>query len=548
MKKTTILLCTFIVVGCGGKRDQDETAVIGDKLGTTRFVVTGNTAAQKHMQRGIKLLHHMTYSEADKAFAAAIDADPDCALAYWGRAMTIVHPVWPDIPDEALLRQGWELINKASTRKVVTDHERAYIAALATYYKDGWNREEKDRLADLDKAWEKVYAEYPDDVEAACFFALFHLAPARFLPADSTYRVQLTSGAIVSRVLERIPDHPGALHYQIHAFDFPILAGRALDVCRDYSEIAPQVPHALHMPTHIYTRRGMWEKSIELNLRSAQASWDLWESVGELSFEYLHALDYAVYAYLQRGQQAEAESLMQEIRAYEGAYQNVNLPAAAFALAAIPARCALEGRKWEVAAQLEPRSPESFPWDDRFIAQESIVFFARAIGAVRAGNLDSARLEIAAHLRLADQISERFPGTYWDKQARTQQLSARAWLAFVEGSEDEALVMMREAADLEAVTEKEAVTPGEVLPAGELMGDMLTEMARYAEAVAAYESVLDRSPNRFHSLFGSGRAAETAGENEKAAKYYKALLAVAADHGATDRDALKQAATFLDLL
>lgn len=497
-------------------------------MGTIQFPVSGTDKAQAHVQRGTKLLHHMIYEEADKEFASAIEADPDCAMGYWGRAMTIVHPLWPGIPSESQLRAGWELITEARARGPKTPRESAYIETLAVYFSEAWEREEKDRLIDLDLAWEKLTREYPEDVEAACFYALFHLAPARFLPADKSYRIQLTSGAIVEGVLVQIPDHPGALHYQIHAYDFPALAGRALEMCGLYGDVAPDVPHALHMPTHIYTRAGIWDRSIELNLRSAEAARILDETEGGLGNHYLHALDYSVYAYLQRGQYAEAERIRDQALSLEGPYREGEF-AGAFAFAAIPARCALEEQQWEEAAQIKPRQPEWFTWDERFIPQESMVYYARAIGAIRSGDLVAARRETEAHKQLADQIAVRFSGTYWDAQANTQQLAVRAWLAFAEEHDDEALAMMREAAELEAVTEKAAVSPGEVLPAGELLGDMLTEMGKYEEAGAAYQKVLERSPNRFYSLYGTGRAAEAHGDRNKAVRYYELLLTLAID-------------------
>lgn len=526
MKTTPILICVLLLCACGKKDDRHST--IGDQLGTIQFPVSGNAKAQEHVQRGTKLLHHMIYEEADREFAFAIEADPDCAMGYWGRAMTIVHPLWPGIPSDSQLRAGWELIEEARARGPKTPRESAYIETLAVYFSEGWEREEKDRLVDLDRAWEVLSSEYPDDVEAACFYALFHLAPARFLPKDKSYRIQLTSGAVVEGVLEQIPDHPGALHYQIHAYDFPALAGRALEMCELYGDVAPDVPHALHMPTHIYTRAGLWQKSIELNLRSAESARLLDEQKGGLGNHYLHALDYTVYAYLQRGQYAEAERIRDQALSLEGPYRE-GMVAGAFAFAAIPARCALEEQQWEEAAQIKPRQPDWFTWDERFIPQESMVYYARAIGAVRSGDLVSGRREIEAHKELADRIANQFPGTYWDAQAQTQQLAVRAWLAFAEEEVDEALEMMRAAAELETATDKAAVTPGEVLPAGELLGDMLTEMELYEEAGAAYQAVLERSPNRFYSLYGIARAAEADGDTKKAARYYELLLDLAVD-------------------
>lgn len=539
MKGLPLLVCALAPL-CACSREKPTAAAssahdlavsqpspMGDQLGTVRFTVTGNAAAQRHMERGLKLLHHMTYAEADQEFAAALAADPDCVMAYWGRAMTIIHPLWPDAPNETRLHAGWEFVRTAQEHGAPTPREAAYLATLATYFANGWERTEKERVIAADKAWAKLHAEYPDDLEAACFYALFHLAPARYLPKDGSYRTQLESGAIVEHILAEIPDHPGAQHYKIHAYDFPALAGRAVEVCGSYGTIAPQVPHALHMPTHIYTRRGQWAESIALNLRSADAALQLSANAGGLNVEYLHALDYAVYAYLQRGQYREAEAVRDKVLAFDGQYLPTNIAAGAFAFAAIPARCALEQQHWAEAARLEPRRPGSFPWDARFIAHESIVYFARAIGALRNGDATAASADIAAHAQLAAQIAAKFPKTYWDAQARTQQLAMQAWLAFAGGRSAEALPLMRDAAQIEATSDKEAVTPGEVLPAGELLGDMLVETQHFDEAVAAYETVLERSPNRFYSLHGVGHAAELAGDRTKAAEYYQRVVAVA---------------------
>jgi len=544
VKYTLILLTALLFVSCSS--DGDRQSSNAEQLGTIDFPVTGNQVAREHMERGIKLLHHMTYLEAEKEFSAAVEADSDCSMGYWGKAMTIVHPLWADIPSESRLREGWELIQEARARcrESGSARERAYIETLAVYFDNGWEREEKDRLIDLDRAWDRLRNEFPEDLEAASFFALFHLAPARFLPADKSYRIQRTSGLIVEDVLRRIPNHPGALHYQIHAYDFPALADRALDMCGLYGDVAPDNPHALHMPTHIYTRAGFWEKSIELNLRSAAAARDQVKETGGVSHYELHALDYAVYAYLQRGQYDEAGKIRDRVVSLEGPYATKNLRSGSYAFSAIPARCALEAREWKEAAQIGLRQPEWFPWDERFIPDEATVRFARVIGSVRSGDLDSAKGEIKLHGQLATRIAIDFPDTYWDSIAKAQQLAARAWLALAEGSKGEALALMRDSARIEGATEKEAVTPGEVLQASELLGDMLMDLEIYEEAILAYQAALERSPNRFYSLHGVGRAAEKGGDVKLAKRYYQLLVDLAKDAD-PDLPRLNQARAFL---
>lgn len=501
---------------------------LGQQLGTVRFEVSGNGAAQEQVVRGVKLLHHMMYVEADRAFSAAVSADPACPLAYWGRAMAIIHPLWTDTPSAAELKQGAEFIRAGLAIDPPSTRERDYLTTLGRYFGEASTHDHPTGLKAVDHAWDELARKYPDDLDAAAFSALFHLAPARFLPKDKSHRIQLQSAAIIQNVLAKIPDHPGAQHYKIHAFDFPLLADRALEICDSYGEIAPDVPHALHMPTHIYTRRGLWEKSIEYNRRSAEAAKKLNASAGLTYLHYPHALDYLAYAYLQRGQYREADAIRQEILAMTGPYHAPSQGGIAFALAAIPARYALERHDWAAAAQVKLHHPASFPWGDSFLHCDSIVHFARALGAVRSGNPNLARREIDRLEELKQRLAATHPGSYWASQAETQVLAARAWLLLKDDNPDQALSLMRRAAELETLTDKEAVTPGEVLPAGELLGDMLIELNRPGEALAAFEAVLANSPNRLNSLYSAGRAAEAAGDLTKATRHYKDLLTLVA--------------------
>jgi tetratricopeptide (TPR) repeat protein len=488
------------------------------------------------MERGVALLHHMTYEGARAAFAAATEADPDCAMSYWGQAMTFIHPLWSDPPSEGDFKRGQALVNEAKTRGQKTDRERAYIAAVETYYAEGWNRDETANLAGFEKGWEKVYRQFPKDMEAACFYALAHMATAD--PADKTYAKQKRAGAIAERVRAQIPDHPGAHHYIIHAYDYPALAEKALPAARSYGKIAPEVPHALHMPTHIFTRLGFWQESITMNKRSAVAA--LKHPVGDaISLHYLHALDYLAYAYVQRAEDQKAKRVLDTLMALEGPFQPHT--ASAYTLAVVPARLALERQEWADAASLVPRAPSNYPWD-KYPAMEAITHFARALGAARSGNRKAARQGID---KLA-VLRERAAGTsaYWGKQIEIQLLSAMAWLAFQEGKQEEALNIMRRAAELETSTEKHPVTPGEVLPARELLADMLLEMGRHKEAQTEYEAALERSANRFNSLYGAGRAAELAGHKKKATTYYRKLFEVAAQAD-MERPRLQHARRFL---
>jgi tetratricopeptide (TPR) repeat protein len=469
-----------------------------------------------------------------------MEADPDCALAYWGVAMTYVHPLWLDSPKEDALKRGLDLIKLAKKRGPKTEREHAYIVALEAYYENARERDERARIASFERAWEKVYREFPDDLEAASFYALTHMATAT--PKDKSYRKQKEAGAIMETILEQMPDHPGAHHYIIHAYDFPGLAGGALKVARNYGKLAPEVPHALHMPTHIFTRMGLWQESIDWNLRSAAAAWKH-KIDGAITIHYMHALDYLTYAYLQQVQDEKAEDVLGIALSLSGPFYDLNAEATAYALAAIPARYALERQKWEDAAKLKPRKPASFQWGNRFAAYEAITYFARALGAARSGNTTDARSALKQLGTLHDIVAQK--NTYWANQIRIQQLSAQAWLALQEENQVEALRLMQRAVRLEASTEKHPVTPGAVLTARELLGDMLLELERPKEALAEYETGLERSPNRFNSLYGAGRAAELVGDKDKAAAHYQKLLEVAA-HAQTERPRLRYARRFLD--
>lgn len=497
-----------------------------DKLGTIQFAVNGQPAAQTHVVRGVKLVHHMMYPEADKEFAAAITADPNCALAHWGRAMTLIHPLWPDAPTEAERQQGAEHVRRGLALVSLAPRERAYLETLDRYFNPQAAGDHVARLRQLDAAWGELADRFPDDLDAVAFSALYHLAPARFAAKDTSHRLQLEAAMRLQKVSARIPDHPGAQHYKIHAYDFPMLADRAIEVCDTYGSIAPDVPHALHMPTHIFTRRGIWDKSIEYNQRSAEAARKLGINAGALNGHYPHALDYMMYAYLQGGQYREADAVRRQILSLTGPYSAVQPTAMAFAFAAIPARYALERQAWSEAADLPLHQPAAFGWGKQYLNCDSIVHFARALGAARSGRLDAARTEIVEQERVLRDLAGTNRVSYWASQAETQLLAARAWVLFGEKKSDEAVALMRRAVELEATTDKEAVTPGEVLPAGDLLGDMLLAQNRPADALAAFEAVLAASPNRLNSLFGAGLAAERAGNTQKAGDYFAQLVSV----------------------
>lgn len=519
-----VLLCPFAWA---------DHALLGNKLGTIRFEVSGKPRAREHVVTGVKLIHHMMYPEGDQEFAAALAVDPNCALAHWGRAMAIIHPLWPDAPTEAERQAGANHIQRGLACSGLTPRERGYLETLNRYFDSSAPGDHPTRLKILDAAWGDLADRHPDDLDAVAFAALYHLAPARWVAKDKSHRIQFEAAASLKKVTDKIPDHPGAQHYKIHAYDFPLLADRALEVCDTYTGIAPDVPHALHMPTHIFTRRGLWDKSIEFNRRSAEAARKLGLAAGALNGHLPHALDYMVYAHLQRGEFRAADAIRRQLADQRGPFSSVQPGAMAFAFAAIPARYALERQDWAAAAQLPVRQPATFAWGKSFLNCDSIVRFARAIGAARSGQPDAARREIAELEGILRDLSATNRATYWASQAETQLLAARAWVEFHADQPDAALALMRRAVELEAGVDKEAVTPGEVLPAGDLFGDLLLAAGRPVEALAAFEAVLTASPNRLNTLYGAGLAAERAGQPDKARVYFAQLLqtAPAADTG-----------------
>ena len=551
MNKSVIyaLLCITSVFFSGFVLAQDEQPVAhvlpvvktqndtyGEALGTVHFPVSCNEVARQHASRGLALLHHMTYVGAREAFIAATQADADCAMGYWGQAMSFIHPLWSDLPSESEFKKGQELVTLARDRGQKSVWEQAYIRAVAAYYTEGRKRDEIANIASFEKAWHDVYNQFPEDPEAASFYALTHMATAS--KDAQGYVKQEHAAEIAKQVLVRMPGHPGAHHYIIHAYDSPTLAEKALVVARRYGEITSNVPHALHMPSHIFTRLGLWQESIVMNQRAATAA--LANPVDNtVSLHYLHALDYLAYAYLQRADDAKATQVLHAIA-------SLNIPvqthvASAYTLAAVPARLVLERRQWIAASELELGRPDDFPWE-QFPAIQAITHFARALGAAKIGNESVARKALDQLMVLQNQVEK--VSVSWAKQIEIQRLSAQAWLVYQQDNSEQALGIMREAAEMEAESEKSPVTPGAILPAGELLADMYLALGKYSQAQAAYLSKLTRSPNRFNSLYGVARSAELSDDHNKAKLYYTKLVDVAANDSV--REELLQAKTYLE--
>jgi hypothetical protein len=533
-----VVVCLLVQVPAhaGPQAAQKASSTYGEQLGSVDLPASCSEQADQHLNRGLALLHHMTYQGARESFDRAVDVDPDCAMGYWGQAMSLIHPLWSDPPSEAEFKQGQGWIAKAQALEPEGAQERAYIDAVAAYYEQGRQDSERPNLAAFEHGWEEAHRQFPQDLEAASFYGLALLGTAD--PSDKDYSKQKRAGALAQQVLEANPEHPGAHHYTIHAYDYPALADRAEGVARAYGDIAPAVPHALHMPSHIFTRLGNWQDSIEFNQRSAAAA--LQHHAGDaVSLHYPHAMDYLAYAYLQRAEDEKAQQVLEELRAVDRPYQAH--VASAYALAAIPARLALERHAWREAADLKARRPADFPWD-AFPAMEAISYFAQALGAARSADVQAADTGLTRLADLQRQAAEN-GSDYWAKQVEIQRLAAQAWLEYEQGQAQHALETMRQAAELEASTEKHPVTPGELLPAHELLGDMLLDMGRPAQALAAYEAALARSANRFNSLYGAGRAAQLAGDTAKARFYYQKLDDMSAEDA--QRERMREAQMFL---
>ncbi len=523
-----------LLVSAGTQKNQAE--AYGQKLGTVRFPVSCNEEAKPQVERGVALLHHMTYHGARSEFLTATQKDPDCAMGYWGQAMSYIHPLWSDAPNKQDFAAGHALIDKARNQVNTTDREKAYIEAAAAYYEGGWSKKEAQNLKNFETEWRQVYQQFPEDVEAASFYALAHMAIAS--PGDKSYTKQKQAGAIAEKVLTRLPDHPGAHHYIIHAYDYPPLAPKALKTARSYGDIAPAIPHALHMPTHIFTRLGLWQESITMNKRSAAAA--LKHPAGsKISLHYPHALDYLAYAYLQKADDHSARQIMEEMLNQKDAFQTHI--AASYAFTAIPARFALERQQWEEASALESGLPDNYSLE-KFPAMEAVTYFARALGASRVGNIKKANQAIEKLTAFHEKAKST--SAYWAKQIEIQRFSAMAWVEYQKGRKKEALKVMRQAADLESSTDKHPVTPGEILPARELLGDMLLDMGRYAQARLAYETALKRSPNRLNSLYGAALAAEQGNDEKGAKKYYRKIVEMTGKV-TTDRKQVKKAKQYL---
>lgn len=503
------------------------------RVGQVGFPVTCAPGIQDDFNRAVAVLHSFFYEESQPEFIAIAKRDPGCAMAWWGVAMSLWHPLW-EPPDKESLRRGWEAIQRADSIGAGSERESGYIAALATFYRDSDRVDHRTRAGAYERAMEELHRRFPDDIEVAAFYALSLNATAD--PRDKTYAKLRRAKSILEPLYAEHPDHPGIVHYLIHSCDAPPLAASGLPAARHYAEVAPRVPHALHMPAHIYTRLGMWDESIASNLAAAQAGRDYAAARygGGTYYDEVHAYDYLEYAYLQKAQDTKAAAIRDSVLAIRRvSHQTLTF---FYALASVPARFALERRKWKEAAALE-LAPG---WDwSRYPWTEATLQYARALGGARSGRLDVSRQAVERLAAIQTGIVD--PRLhYWASQVDVQRRTAVAWLAFAEGRQEEALDAMLTAAAIEDSTEKLPVTPGSVLPARELLGDMLLEMHRAKDALTAYETTLRTSPRRFHALAGAQQAAEESRQSALARRYATELLEVAKDADG-DREELMQA-------
>lgn len=484
-------------------------------IGQVNFKVDCEEEVRDDFNRAVAMLHNMMYVTARERFKAITEKDPNCGMAYWGIATTLFQPLWGTRPSDEELEYGWETINKA-TKLADSEREQLLIASTAAFFREPESADFRTRIQRWTEAMEAAYESYPEDHDIAAFYGLTKLTLGQFV--EDRTRLLDEAETLLREVFEEVPTHPGAIHYSIHATDIDGRAENALDIVEAYGEIAPAVPHALHMPTHIYVRLGDWPKVIDWNWRSAEAALNHPVNGAE-SHHYLHAVDYLVYAYLQQGKDEKAEKVFQEAMKKER-YQASFI--SAFHYSAIPARLAVEQRDWEKARALEPRNPDYLPWDASPWA-ESLTWYAKGLGAVHTGDIESARQTEQKLAELRNRAKESGAddmATYIE----TDLLVLQGWIEYKNGNEDKAVDLMRSAGEIEDRIEKHPVTPGALQPPKEALGDLLMKIQRPSEALAAYESSNQIWPGRLNTLMGAALAARMIGEEQIARKHIENLV------------------------
>jgi hypothetical protein len=492
--------------------DHHHEELTQEQLGTVHFPVSCTPDAQKEFEKGVALLHSFWYEEAEKTFVDIEKQDPQCALAYWGEAMSLWHQLW-NHPNAATIKRASAELKKADKAKAKTERERDYILAIDTFYSNSKKADHEARAQAYSAAMKKVYQKYPEDHEAAAFYALSLLAAEPENDTNFAYRKE--AGAILDKLFAEEPNHPGVAHYLIHTYDKPQLAELGLPAARRYAEIAPSAPHAVHMPSHIFARLGLWQDDINSNLASIAATRKATAmNMGGEGHQF-HAMDYLVYAYLQSGQEAKALAIIDEVQGMPPMKDmyGMGYDPRTYALAAFPASYALELHHWAEAASLTP-VPNAQSADN------STTYWARAIGAARSGNIAQARTDIehieAIHKALLEQKKKGAA-----ESVDQDRIEATAWLDHAEGKNDAAIAALRAIAEKQESSGDES--NGEI-PAREMIADMLLEAKHPEQALAEYKTSLRFFPNRFDSLYGAGQAAELAGQASQATEYYAVLL------------------------
>jgi tetratricopeptide (TPR) repeat protein len=509
------------------------------KFGKVSFSVSCAEQVREDFNLAMALLHSFEYSEAEKVFAKVIDADPQCLMGYWGVAMSNFHPLWTP-PTKEELTKGAKIISIARLLESESKRETQYIETVAVMF-DEWDKlDHATRVQRFERASESLYLAYRDDVEAAILYALALRAASD--PTDKSFAKQKKAGEILNQVLASQPEHPGISHYLIHTYDYPELAELALPAARKYASIAATSAHALHMPSHIFTRLGLWNEAVQSNISSISAAKCYAESSGIKGHwdEELHGIDYLVYAYLQQANDDLADQQLEYLLSIDTV--SPITPKTAYTFAAVPARVALERKHWEDATKLK-LAPANFPWAN-FPWERANISFARLLGAVHLKQMDIAQTSLG-ELKECHNILKEKSRAYETNQVLIQIKASEAWINLSEGKKDEAIRLMTEAAAMEDATEKHPVTPGEVVPARELLADMYMQLGDHSKALEAYESDLKRHPGRFNALYGAGSAARKLNQNEKAKTYFQQVAALSSQSGDI-REALQNVKAFLD--
>ena len=509
-------------------------------FGDVSFALSCRYDLRETFNLGLSLMHSFEYAEAEKAFVSVLDQDPECLMAYWGTAMSILNHPLSFKQNSKSLERGEKLLKVAQTLTPNNEREKDYIDAVTVYFNDWQNLDTKTRKLNYESKMEELYNKYPGDVETAVFYSLAVLATADL--NDKSYIKQKKSGQILEKLFETNPNHPGIAHYIIHNYDSPELAHLALNTARKYAVIAPASAHAQHMPSHIFTRLGLWNESINSNIDSANSAVCYAESVNPNAnwVSEIHALDYLVYAYLQMGDNVRAQSEMNKMIEIKEVFPSDHF-ASAYALIAVPSRLAIENKNWQLATELElPKT--NLDWD-KAPWPKAMLHFSRALGFTNTGNSSKAQKELDILINLRDRLNEA-KNSYESGQVTIQIESIKGWIEYSKGNTEKAIEYMKLASKLESETSKAAVTPGEIIPAEELLADLYMLTGRHKEALKSYELNLKGRPFRFNGLYGAAKAAQKLDNNELAAYYFEKLIKVSEDVNSS-RPELLEAKDFL---